>query len=799
MGAHIGYIKESSKVRTKNLKLEPVLIWQGLLDCDRETLSIFIALFEDSKGLSLLSDKLMDVKEKAQKVYKKSFAKEKTSNIDCDIKDNFSKRIENTANKIEQSHLSDEALKTALWEHLLNAFQLDNDTIMSPRDIKRHCNDIAGLMIKNASLQQRKEKEGVVQKINPFKKQNSAGLSFEEAIEYLVAKITKEAVEQDEAIISDIEKEISSLDSHIIEQSGVSNLTDGAIGKTLLTSGSLLGLMGGVQAAGFGAYIMAAQASAIIPLVGGKTLVSLLFVVTNPFFVIPAIVATGAITNNSLEKSIKQSFGTIISTLLVMRGMIKKPRIFETERFLCSYDQQINAVAKSEVLRITPNQQVDLSVPILSDMDAPLLSEADQRLILSTIEVEKDDDVQILKIFPSSVRTLDNFAIVGITFADFIYDIAAIDPHVIEATDFARKVDISDVFDFSLFTETLSGLSEASLRGHHANLMGYTAERLVASQLVKDGHIVEIPNSASQPGYDLLVDGYEFQVKCIKPENFHILEKHFDKYPETPVFVNSEMADVIAGKTPEWAELVFYVGGYTHEKASRLLTQALDSGQELNDYEILSSVAVVSAVRNAIDWKKGEQSLQSATFNIALDSMSKGGMAIAGGVAGSGLGMLLFGPAGAYVLGGISTVFGATQGNVLTNQIDKFLDPEREDKFKKLANKLLEKCNVELVTKITLLDKKISMLSKDGIASYVRHRFMWEKACFQIAIKRHESLMLNQNLNGTKKIFKALKLASESTVHPYSLQNSYKEIANALDQKIDRVGKFGSLVKRMVK
>ncbi|MDA0967521.1 MAG: hypothetical protein O2970_11260, partial [Proteobacteria bacterium] len=764
----------------ETLKLEPVLIWYGLLNCDREALSIFLALFEDSNGLSLLSDKLSDVKDKAKKVYVKSSSKEEPSFTDSDKKDNFSKRIEKTAFKIEESGLSNDALRAALWKRILNVLRLESDGMMSPRDIKRYCDEIASIIINNASSQLRKETESAIQKINPLKKRSSAFLSFESAIEYLFAKITKEAIEQDDKIIKSIEKEIYNLDTQILDQSGVSNLTDIAITKTLLTGGSLLGLMGGVQVAGFGAYIMAAQVSAIIPLVGGKTLVSLLFVLANPFFVIPAIVATGAISNKSLEKSIKQSFGTIISTLLVMQGMIKKPMSCESEEFLKQYNQHIEIVYESGVLKIAPNHQSATIKAMLSDVSEPNISVADKNLLHSTIKIEKEDNRQVLKISSPSSQNLDNVVIAGLTVSDFIYDIAAIDPNVIEATDFARKADISDVFEFSIFSETLSSISEASLRGHHANLMGYTAERLVASRLVKDGHVVEIPSSASQPGYDLLVDGNEFQVKCIEPDNVHILDKHFDKYPETPVFVNSEMASVIEERVPEWAELVFYVGGYTHEKASGLLAQSIDAGQELDDYEILSSVALVSLVRNAIDWKRGEQSIQSATFNIAVDSISKGGMAIAGGIAGSGLGMLLFGPAGSYIIGGVSTVYGATQGNVITNRIDKFLDPEREVKLRSLSNSLLDRCNDELLKKITLLDKKISLLSNDGISSYIRYRFLWDKICFKISIERNKGLIINESMPATKKIFKAIKLASQSTVHSYCLQKNYKEIAVAL-------------------
>ena len=683
--------------------------------------------------------------------------------------------------------------------HLLNALQLSNNDFMSLRDVKRHCDDIANCMVQNATAQQSNQSQTFAQKINPFKKNQSKSLNFENALEYLMSKITKEAIEQDTKIISGIEQEISKLDDQITKESGVSKLTEGAISKTFLTSGSLLGLMGSVQAAGFSAYIMAAQASAIIPFVSGKTLVSLLFVVTNPFFVIPAVIGTGIVSNNSLEKSIKQSFAMIVSTMLLMRGMIKEDRIFDAEKLLSQYQEHITAISENSALPNMPKGKTQEILPILADLELPVINEKDQNLLLSQVDVQNNNGQKSLKIYPPSIKNIDNAAIAGLTVADFIYDLAAIDPHVIEATDFARKADISDVFEFSMFSEGLAGLSEASLRGHHSNLMGYTAERLVASQLVKDGHVVEIPNSASQPGYDLLVDGNEFQVKCIDPKNFSILERHFDKYPDTPVFVNLEVAEIVADKSPNWSELVFYVGGYTHEKASGLLTQAIEAGQELNDYEILSSVAVVSAVRNTIFWRKGDQTFQSTTFNIVLDSLSKGGMATASGFVGTGLGMLLFGPAGAYILGGVSTVFGATKGNIITRQVDKFLDPEREETLSRLSNKLLETCNVELKKKIVLLDQKISMFSNDGISSYVRYRLVWDKISYQIAMKRHEALIKTQSMNSTKKIFKALNLASESTVHPYCLQRHYIEIADTLNQKVDRVGKAGNLIKGLIK
>lgn len=769
------------------INIETGLIWKGLMSCDRETLCIFVSLFENARGLALFSDKAHDIKNSVQNKYREKFLAEAQAHGEVSAKDFFSQRISKTSDMIMSTDLPDDALRTALWDYILATFKLTEDGYLSKNTIRIQCDDISNKVAKVAFKQYQKEKLGL-SRHNPFTKSREKLFQFEEALDYQISKITKEAVSQDSEILSNIEKEISNLDSKVIEESGVLGLTSTSINKALLTSGSLLGLMGGVQAAGFSAYILAAQASALIPLIGGKTLVSLLFVVTSPLFVLPAIVATGAASNNSLQKSVKEGFAAIITTMLVMRGLTKAEQLLETETFLINYNQNIELLARAKNLRASKNYQSKFKLPVANLPRLPKLSNSDKKLLSSRVEAEKSSKGYILKIYPTSLINADNAAISSITLADFLYDVGAIDPRVIEATDFSRASDISNVFEFSLFAEELKGLSEASLDGHHANIMGYTAERIVASELIRQGHVIEIPESSSQPGYDLLVDGHEFQVKCLLPENFHILQKHFTKYPDTPVFVNSEMFETITDRSTKWANLVFYVEGYTHETASGLTENAIEAGQALDDYEIFSSIALASVVKNMIHLSKGEQSIHEATFNIALDSVSRGTMAMASGFAGSGIGMLVFGPAGAYVLGGISTMFGATQGSIITNKIDRFLDPERDSKLITEANNLLFTCNEELTNKITLIKNKIAALSEIGIPGYVRYRLAWEILSCKVMIKRHEELISDISMSGTKKIFRALRLASESTVHPYCLQENYMTISSLLSKKVDRVG-----------
>ena len=75
--------------------------------------------------------------------------------------------------------------------------------------------------------------------------------------------------------------------------------------------------------------------------------------------------------------------------------------------------------------------------------------------------------------------------------------LTAIDPHVISGAKFAFKnVDFDNVSEAAAWFRGLDGI--------RANrLAGYTAEQMVAANLAAQGHAVEFPDLANQPGYDL--------------------------------------------------------------------------------------------------------------------------------------------------------------------------------------------------------------------------------------------------------------------------------------------------------
>jgi hypothetical protein len=91
--------------------------------------------------------------------------------------------------------------------------------------------------------------------------------------------------------------------------------------KILAIQGGLVGTGIATELAGFAAYILAAKASAIIPLVGGKTMVSMLAVVANPLFIIPAVLVVGGVFGATATSEIKRFMAMNVLTILTLRGV----------------------------------------------------------------------------------------------------------------------------------------------------------------------------------------------------------------------------------------------------------------------------------------------------------------------------------------------------------------------------------------------------------------------------------------------------------------------------------------------
>ncbi len=793
----------------QNGKITPASIPLGLLSLDRKSIATFLAIFEDSSAVSLITDKLGNLGDSAYAKY--SEWKDGTSAVS---QERFTKRVIQTASNIDNSSSSDNDLRLALWAHIREAFGLQPRIAISPRDLDYCANDIGAEISVSISQKRNAEEKAALSKtelaywkrlakdVNPFGSNDIETVPFDEAVREAVFALLGAALSNDDTpdsekrdLISRIRGELLSLDHNVLKQANLETLSDEAIQKVLVSSGGLLGLMGAVEAAGFGAYILAAQASAIIPLIGGKTLVSALFVMSHPLFVLPVLFAMGGMQANFLTKTVRRAFAVSVGSLLAVRGLENGlSEKIDTARMFFNASGLVlqNGTNTSHISLPSADEYRDLSLALSSGITLPAANK-ETDLLISQLDqpVEATKKEQFIEgfLFPDQGSKGETLLLAGLSLCDFIFDLSAIDSKVLEAADFSHTANLGDPFLFAEFAERITSLSSAALQGHEANLLGYTAERIVASRLTDSGYLVSIPESASQPGYDLLVDGIEFQVKCIAPDNFQILERHFEKYPDTPVIANSEIAETIADRSPDWASQVFFVEGYSYEFTDGLVETAIKAGTEIGDYELVPLIATMSVIKNAHGWWNGQHSMKEASFNVAVESAAKGIMAVAGGFAGQGIGALMFGPAGAYVFGGIVAVAATTESHWISDKIDTVIDPDRDEKLSAAACKLLQTCIEHLEAKVLGIEVKATSLPENKISDAMRYRWMWEIVFTKSKINEARLILGNASLSGERRAINGLEFASRCGVHPAWLQDDYTVLLGLLKQPKDRWNK----------
>jgi hypothetical protein len=288
-----------------------------------------------------------------------------------------------------------------------------------------------------------------------------------------------------------------------------------------------------------------------------------------------------------------------------------------------------------------------------------------------------------------------------ITFGDFIYDLMRIDPTVVDAADFARAVDLSDIPSFVSFADNLSGLPQASLDGNISQIQGYVAEKLVAYALQAQGAEVEFPSGASQPGYDLIVNGDVFQVKCwATPRG---VNDHLDKYPDVPVFVNEELAGDFAGD-----ERVIPIDGLKYDDVLDRTRESIDAGADALDFNLPLITTAISAGRNGYALLKGTTDGKSAVENLGVDVSTR--------TAGSTVGTALTGAAlwGVGITAGWPTLilplFGAAAGYEFGKRTGDIIKSEVFCRSEKKA--LRGALQVYLNAVVLVLDRMIAIANK---------------------------------------------------------------------------------------
>lgn len=271
--------------------------------------------------------------------------------------------------------------------------------------------------------------------------------------------------------------------------------------------------------------------------------------------------------------------------------------------------------------------------------------------------------------------------IAGISAGEFIYDFLMINPTVVDGIDFARSEDLGSLFSLARFAKTID-LDITT--GDMAQLQGYVAEQMIAGKLEAAGHDVQFPETSNQAGWDLLIDGQEFQVKCGSHPS--IVDEHLERYPDIPVYVNDELA-LHYSDNPN-----VYSAGVTREAVTGATHSTLSHAEDLLDLEIPWIAAGVSSFYNVRRMVREQLPLQLAARNVVIDTTSRASLSAAGQAALTVAASTLFG-SGAFVivLPLVGAYAGLKQSSRVADKLKKFL---AKAEYQQLENSLYDLVNV---------------------------------------------------------------------------------------------------------
>lgn len=128
---------------------------------------------------------------------------------------------------------------------------------------------------------------------------------------------------------------------------------------------------------------------------------------------------------------------------------------------------------------------------------------------------------------------------------DALQNLLEIDEHVYVAMSQLAGQQLETIGDLhtSIAAWPSSEVGEALSEGALNKLMGHLAEPIVGQHLEDLGVQVEMPIASNQPGYDLILNG-EHAVNVKTVADISSLSAHFEKYPDIPVIVPSDMAGI---------------------------------------------------------------------------------------------------------------------------------------------------------------------------------------------------------------------------------------------------------------
>lgn len=614
--------------RSENVKISPLAILAGIGSLDRRSLCTLIATLEAADMTSVAAEAV----------------RLPAGKLGFEIKQ-MADAANEAGDALSSSDHEDHALRHRLWRRICDALNVKGVAPLSSQTARENSAALALRTSERLSpaMRERHRREsqsvqdgasrnnGLKQAVSGMSEKFRAVVTRAELVPFpdLVHEEMLEFLANDD-IMSKIEEQADADTRAAIEQARKA-------ARTAIAGGlGWVGFAGLVANAGFAPYILAAQLSAWVPLVSGPLLVSLLAVLVNP---VTLLVGIGAIARLGIGRQasvVRSQMAARFCTLLCFQGSVGQSAglsLFLTDMRRCA-DAPPDTVSHANkddlewwngIRDLLPG-----GLPAAAGMPpAPL----DAPLARAMRQGERD----------IAIDGIETVAVGAVTAGEIFWHAAAIDERVLNAANFSRTADLGDPLAFAVQARQFAE------HGADYALQGYTAEQIVLDHLVSLGHHVAMPATSNTPGHDLLVDGMPIQVKC--GESVSLLREHFERFPEVPVIANLELVGAAKELDAPWSHMVSGLPGLDLPSVGGLVDAALSHAEEITDLDAIGFGLAGGWVRGGYEVWKGRIPIEDLPAWLVMDGVARSGLGAAGAAAGTWIGIVAVGPAGAVILG----------------------------------------------------------------------------------------------------------------------------------------------------
>lgn len=756
----------------------------GLGAAPRDLLAACLALFDDStlqRRIGTLIDRWTSKKD------------ENAGPTDAEA----AAAVQDSLHAWKDSPLSDDALRVLLWMYLREAFALPSLTFASLRSAGTAADDMVARALHSlqpGAVNKLVEQWGLKEaKELPTTLDALARQTMEELMASFLNAEDAQSKRAREALLAETRERVSKLPpgdrARLMQAVGADDINDAALRNILLTGGGLGAFGASVSLAGFSAYILAAQASAFIPLVSGPALVSFVAVLSNPITIIAATAGMGWWATRSANQKIRGAVGVRVLSLLALNGL---------EAGAAGARAMIDAFRKLPNLRqsgelpaaVLEGYQADWRRIASVRRKATLLNAVVAELMERPANAEGTSNRLGAFVDARASEQRNTVALAGLTLGDILYNAFSIDPAVLQAADFSRVEDLGNPVAFAAFAHRIEGMDPDAHLGAVSNLKGYVAERVVAARLIEQGHVVEFPGTSNQTGWDISVDGTRFQIKDM--EDLSGLHRHFvEKGYDFPVIANAELAGKLDGNfghdLPDWADHVHFVEGYSNDVVEHVTRSSVDAGGHMLHPHVPLFTLVLSGIRNVGRMNRNEITGTQAVQEVLLDGGTRAGLAVVGNYVGVGVGLLVFGPAGALVLGAVAPIVSQRQAGLVKGKLDAWVKDATyrawADEARRALSDLIACAEDAIEQKAALLQARQPNDGYAAVVHYLRWRTDDQLGFLREAWCRLRAIAEDRESAVEVLIARMMSWLSTSTLHPTAYQTELDSLSNVLERR----------------